>query len=418
MKSYPLERIGNTIFQRARKANSLDVLHGRSPERVHELLSSACVVMHRNTRRLLEDYIVLQKRSPNKIIRETYQEMESVDDLVERLLKKRPYVFMGAEDYTVLRNLQNVTYDFTRLNDPGPEDEEMFGEYISYEEMQLSALLMVSSKTSFINDGNRYNNAEPGKRGTYIDSGVYVGMVGARFERRDVMESQYVLPHSHESMRPPLREIWEKCFGMSFPKPREVDFNLKMEDGESRFSGMDRLVYRKRMELIVKPFLKHADRMARSSGKKAYVHVTGAGLGVWSLRGCEDQMEYDLMYVYHKILSEERFEGIGVIDFAWFGSREMVDKMFSEMSLNQDVVIFCSRNSPAGNDEWGGVDKSDPKYMVVGSFAWDSNAYVGNEYYVGLLSASGDPAAASHSVIADTLNPDRNPHLLSNIVSY
>jgi hypothetical protein len=43
---------------------------------------------------------------------------------------------------------------------------------------------------------------------------------------------------------------------------------------------------------------------------------------------------------------------------------------------------------------------------------------MGNEYYMGLLSASGDPAAAAHSTIADTLNPDRNPHLLSNVIDY
>jgi hypothetical protein len=42
---------------------------------------------------------------------------------------------------------------------------------------------------------------------------------------------------------------------------------------------MDRLVYRRRMELVVKPFLKHAE------GKRAYVHAIGADLGVWAIRG-------------------------------------------------------------------------------------------------------------------------------------
>ena len=42
-------------------------------------------------------------------------------------------------------------------------------------------------------------------------------------------------------------------------------------------------------------------------------------------------------------------------------------------------------------------------------FAWDGNAYIGNEYWDGMLSASGDPAAASCSFIPELLNPDINP---------
>ena len=45
---------------------------------------------------------------------------------------------------------------------------------------------------------------------------------------------------------------------------------------------------------------------------------------------------------------------------------------------------------------------------MVALFAWDGNSYVGNEYWAGLLDASGDPAAASCSFIPELLNPDIN----------
>merc|ERR1712048_1309176 len=46
--------------------------------------------------------------------------------------------------------------------------------------------------------------------------------------------------------------------------------------------------------------------------------------------------------------------------------------------------------------------------LLAAMYAWDSNSFPGNEYYLGMLSASGDPAAASCSTISFVQNAEIN----------
>ena len=69
-----------------------------------------------------------------------------------------------------------------------------------------------------------------------------------------------------------------------------------------------------------------------------------------------------------------------------------------------DIRINFSRRDP-----FSPLAGADQDKLVVAMFAWDGNSYVGNEYWQGLLSASGDPAAACCSNIPELLNPDINP---------
>lgn len=53
------------------------------------------------------------------------------------------------------------------------------------------------------------------------------------------------------------------------------------------------------------------------------------------------------------------------------------------------------------------INKIKGKLLVV-SYAWDGNALPGNEFWIGMLSATGDCAAAASTQIAELHNPHIN----------
>jgi len=63
------------------------------------------------------------------------------------------------------------------------ENELRLVDVLSYDEMAVSALLSVATPTHFINSGSRGNCGKAGEAGSFESQGVYVGVVGARFER-------------------------------------------------------------------------------------------------------------------------------------------------------------------------------------------------------------------------------------------
>jgi hypothetical protein len=322
------------------------------------------------------------------------------DEFIHRLLSKRPLMFMTAQDQYLLRNGQQGHGGFETIGTSSECPPLILADYLSYDEMQIAALIGVSSPTYFINNGSRTNKAVPGLSGSYQETGVYVGLVGARFEKEDLMESQHILITSKKSRVPAkLRALWEEFYGESFATFEQAQGDTTgcyiQLDNSTYF---DTVIYKKRMHLVLEPFLVDANQRGLEAHKKVYCHAVGLGLGVWQKTSLQAKLMLD---IYADILNTTQFPSISDIDFSWFPPQ-------NTFVVDQDIKIHFSKRNPS--DRLTGPDKDK---LLVAMYAWDGNAYPGNEYWAGALTASGDPAAACCSTIAELQNPLINTLLCS-----
>lgn len=315
----------------------------------------------------------------------------------------------------------------------------VLADYLSYDEMAISALVNVAVPTHFINRGGRFNEGKPGVTGEFERHGVYVACVGARFEVPGRMEWQTIMvtpeqntaangygPPSADDdeaeqaptkMKRALVRAWAKVYGLD-QLPTFDEARAKLPEQYLQFPQSQILfnqkLYRARLRLTIEPFLLDADMRAHEQGTKAYVHVVGLGIGAWMV----DERQAMLMTdTYAEILHELPLPNLHTIDFSWFGPATTCGDVPhgtvfpSKLGDVTAPKILFSQRDPAELLPKP-TDGSAP-LLLVAMYAWDGNSYPGNEYWLGMLTASGDPAAACCSTITVLQNPDVNPQRMS-----
>lgn len=316
---------------------------------------------------------------------------------VSRLISKRAVTFMGHSDFTMLRDRTTMRgsmtaeWDRNGTNDQHLNNHLTLQEYLSYDEIMLSSLIGVSGPSFFINNGNRHNRGKPGVRGSFEPRGIIIGLVGARFERDDRMDSVHVLRSAKQPRQhPELSRIIQDFFGVT--KDPDADFDFPM--------------YQARMRITIDILLLEAVERAKQAGKRAYTYVVGLGLGVWQYHA--DQPEHYVNTCVSALVQlGDKVRHIGTLDFAWITVSPACEQRAVDVGADLGVEVRFTRRNPA--------EKLDEDELLVLSYAWDGNAFPGNEYWVGSLNGSGDPAAACMSTIGELHNPLINPDFLGRV---
>jgi len=102
--------------------------------------------------RLVDDFLTLKKAHGSSVEKAVYAEMTSAA-FISRLIAKRAVTFYTHSDITMLRDGSSPSpSDWLKV---GTEKEGSIKlkEYLSYDEMQISALVGIASPTPFINNG-------------------------------------------------------------------------------------------------------------------------------------------------------------------------------------------------------------------------------------------------------------------------
>ncbi|XP_063217759.1 uncharacterized protein LOC134528245 [Bacillus rossius redtenbacheri] len=348
-------------------------------------------------------------------------------ELVDRLLRKRAVVFLGPDDYYVLLNGMRGRGSWDDVGRTRSRCGLKLRDCLSYDEMKLSALLSVSSYSYFINDGSRNNMGIPAINTYNIERmGVVMGLIGARFERPGKMEWEEVMvteeQNTEENGYGPLetakipecfwRQLWCQFYdlGPHLPLYTEVEQDVR-HDTERRYEPLDghffdNTAYANRLAVSFETLLLDSEHRAYIAGRPAYIHVVGIGMGEWKISQHQETIYLDAFgYALRRLLP--LLQHVADVDFAWFRERTCYGVpdggSFACREPPRRVDVHFSRRNP--HDKLAGPHAD--KLLVV-SYAWDGNALPGNEFWMGSLTASGDPAQACSSQIAELHNPHIN----------
>ncbi|XP_044006151.1 uncharacterized protein LOC122851159 isoform X2 [Aphidius gifuensis] len=426
--NFPIEFPINTIKSISLKEQSnipVDMLEFNA--------NSAYPIIHEAMLPLIAAWLKYKRKHGSIVEKALYKNMNLVK-FIQRLLDCRAIEFWGSGDTWRLIDNQQGQGGWEAVGTDKETSPLILANCLSYDEIKLSSMMVVSSHSEFINDGSRNNrgisaaaadddddddndNDDNNANNAIQKRGVIIGVVGSRFERSRVMEhedmiitlSQNTIDNGYgdwvENAAPkrPLRIIWSNFYGEEYhPLYEEALEILKSSKNKKYIRVKNHVIfdienYMKRTLLSVEIILLEANTRAEKQNTTAFLHVVGFGLGVWKIM--KDQEIYFLK-TWEIALKKmnKKLKYVSDIIFSHF-KRDKCGNTGNGDYLG-DIRIHFSMREPHSKL----VRAIDSNKLLVVTYAWDGNAHPGNEFWSGHLNSSGDPAAACSTQIAELHN--------------
>ena len=363
-------------------------------KRIVEHAQGVRILLDERASKIGKHFLTHKQTYGNAIEKAVYNGM-SFEGFIERLLKKRPLTFYKPEDKTLLRGnprgqvLNNMHSQWLDVGSVRERAPLVLKEYLSYEEMEVSALLCVSVPTFFINDGDRKHKG----KFTFEDheeEGILIGAVGARFAVPNLMEGKYMLMSNRPPLQshPDLASVWQETYDLNVQRPNRI---VQVKNGW----GLDAVAYAIRLEMILRPIMLHAEVEGQNRNKPVHLRLVGFGMGLWAI----DESKQCSIYVdvVRRVLQSDSFNSLDTVELQWIlsGTRPEV---ITAKNGRRISMIYTKGNM---------ADKVNGGSLLVTTYAWDGTSFPGNEYWGGyhLIGTSGDSAAAASSTIQELQNP-------------
>ncbi|GBP56392.1 hypothetical protein EVAR_32262_1 [Eumeta japonica] len=442
----------------------LQSLRARRPlENLKRNIASTYPLIHERVLLLMAHFLIYKREYGTSIEKALYKDM-SVPDLVDRMLKKRAVSFLGAHDEYQLLNGEYGYEGWESVGTLHQKPPLVLEDCLSYDEMKLSAMVFVSGYTEFINDGARRNSGVIQEENIEKD-GVIIGLVGARLEKKLKMEYEDLLitdeqntfkngygqeipstpslenlkttfVSNNESSRHMWRQLWSEFYQVHSYTYDELTSSVNVEEtSDKKLKYTDRYVkkphtgeifdnevFYKRLIIPFDCTLLEANERAKAEGKMAFVNVVGIGLGVW--RAMPHQNDVFILAFLERIkyfLKEEVLDHISNVNFAYIRLHNSIQALFVQNTTSQDASqekkMFLESEKHPNGGIYVQLENREPSAklpaehagkLLVTTYAWDGNAHPGNEFWLGTLTASGDPAAACSTQVAELHNAHIN----------
>lgn len=142
---------------------------------------------------LIATWLKYKREYGSSVEKKLYENMGLLQ-FIQRLLEKRAIEFYGPDDCWKLIDGKSGEGGWDTVGTDQEKEPLVLVKCLSYDEIKLSSMMILSSHTEFINDGARDNRGiVPNNTESCQSRGVIMGVIGARFERIRLMEYQDIV---------------------------------------------------------------------------------------------------------------------------------------------------------------------------------------------------------------------------------